>query len=86
VLVVLVLLVLLVRVYAYSGLENGFDLSRNLQYSVLILTWIFILAFFGIGFGIERFEILYPKISVHVRGTGIKGTRYKYRYMYEVQV
>jgi hypothetical protein len=31
-------------------------------------------------------EILYPKISVHVRGTGIKGTRYKYRYRYEVQV
>jgi hypothetical protein len=35
-------------------------------------------------------EILYPKISVHVRGIGIKGTRYKYRYKYryryEVQV
>jgi hypothetical protein len=29
-------------------------------------------------------EILYPKISVHVRGISIKGTRYKYRY--EVQV
>ena len=31
-------------------------------------------------------EIRYPKISVHVRGIGIKGTRYKYRYRYEVQV
>ena len=31
-------------------------------------------------------EILYPKISVHVQGTGIKGTRYEYRYRYEVQV
>jgi hypothetical protein len=31
-------------------------------------------------------EILYPKIFVHVRGTCIKGTRYKYRYRYEVHV
>jgi hypothetical protein len=29
---------------------------------------------------------MYPKISVHVRGTGITGTRYKYKYRYEVQV